>query len=189
MIINNTKRFIFYHVPKAAGSSVHAALRTEAGSRKVRGSRHLTPNQFLSSLNLLQRWKVKNYFTFCFVRNPFERFGSAHRYLLNHEVGRRNNCPEDVNDFASLLAAGKEWVLNLRSMTPQARYTEHVSFVGRFENLEQDFSEICERLAIIAPLGHANSSGESTRYFDTLTSTTRSIIYRHFHEDFERAID
>jgi hypothetical protein len=179
MIINHSKRFIFFHVPKTGGTSVQAALRAVPGSRKPSGSKHLTPAEYRA--DRFTHWRTRHYFTFCFVRNPLERFGSLHRYVMGRG---QHDCPHDVNDFAAMLADGVAWVLDLRSIRPQSEYARHVTFTGRYERLEDDLSEVCGKLGINIELPHKNASGGTQRYTDQYTPRTIDILTDFYQDDF-----
>jgi hypothetical protein len=184
MIVNHSRRFIFFHVPKAAGTSLRTSLRSVFGSTRPPGSRHLTPAEYFGRLNWYRRWKVSDYFTFCFVRDPFERFGSAHRFTMRNGQGFHRNCVADVNDFAMMLADRVDWVIHLRSVTPQQEYAKGASFVGRYESLEEDFANICRRIGIAASLDHRNASGPETVYARQYTPRTMDILTDYYRDDF-----
>ena len=142
MLLNHDRRFIFYHVPKVAGSSIRTALKSVPGSWRLPGTgKHMTPAEFAWTWRGLVDWRLRTYFTFCFVRDPWERFGSLHRFLLHRRLHReslRKHVPDDLNDFAAALANRAPWVMNLRSIRPQSEYARAVRFVGRYERLHQD---------------------------------------------------
>jgi hypothetical protein len=187
MIVNHARRFVFYHVPKAAGTSVAAAMLHVPGSEKFGGTKHLTPAQYRSRLGWFDRLRLTRYWTFCFVRNPWDRFGSLHRYLLSIELGRANGCPSDVNDLALLLEDRAEWVMNLHSIRPQVAYADHVDFVGRYETIEQDFASVCQRLGLDSiSLKHKNSSGGRVNYTSCFTPRTIDIIAGTYRDDIDR---
>jgi len=181
MIVNHRHKFIFYHVPKAAGSSVRTAIGDVAGSCRPRGlgTRHSTPDEFLQSVGLISRWRYRRYFSFCFIRNPWERFGSAH----NYNVKGGGPLPADVNDAAKMLADGVDIVVKRRSFIPQVKFTKGVSFVGRFENLDVDFGSVCKTIGQSLSLPRLNVSSETTSYLDTFTPRTIDIITRYYAED------
>ena len=94
MIVNHRRRFIFYHVPKAAGTSIRTALDKIPGSSRPSGTKHWTPSEYQARIGWLQKLRIRNHFTFCFVRDPLERFGSAHQFNLRRGT---SILPPDVN--------------------------------------------------------------------------------------------
>ena len=179
MIVNHRRRFVFYHIPKAAGTSVRTALLDVPGSSKPRGTKHWTPEEYQRRIGWLGRLRMKNYFTFCIVRDPFERFGSAHRYAL--QIGKP--LPLDVNDAASMLADGVFKTTEWRSLIPQVEFARGRSFIGRYENLEGDFTEIGKRLGLSFKLQKLNASGCEGSYRRLYTSRTMDILSARYAED------
>jgi hypothetical protein len=61
-----------------------------------------------------------------------------------------------------------------------------VDYVGRFENLDVDFAEICSRLGLQPPaLGHENRSEGRVDYRTYYCEETRDIVARYFSRDIE----
>lgn len=60
-----------------------------------------------------------------------------------------------------------------------------VDFVGRFENIEEDFRAICRKVGITASLPHVNKS-KRTDYRDYYDAETRDLTARLYAEDIER---
>ncbi len=60
-----------------------------------------------------------------------------------------------------------------------------VDFVGKFENLDQDFQSICQKVGISASLPHINKS-KRTNYQDYYDAETRDLTARLYAEDIER---
>ncbi len=60
-----------------------------------------------------------------------------------------------------------------------------VDFVGKFENLDEDFRSICQKVGISARLPHINKS-KRTDYRDYYDSETRDLTAQLYAEDIER---
>ncbi|MBL0373107.1 sulfotransferase family 2 domain-containing protein [Rhizobium sp. KVB221] len=201
MIVNDIHKFVFVHVPKAAGTSIRAALRDIDGLNrmpvKATGTKHETPTEMLARLNLQMSDRmpsrskaagsINEYLFFCFVRNPWARFCSLHKYLRMAEIAKAHPVPADVNEFAGQLGAREPWVMNLHSIKPQTSYAcEPVSFVGRYETLKEDFQTISLRIGIEPVLPHRNESGSYQEDYRTLlTSNSVDIIADFFKSDVE----
>jgi hypothetical protein len=83
MIINHERQFVFFHIPKTAGWSVRSALAKIPGSIDIgKTTKHLTPREVGDALQI-DATQIQGYFSFCFVRDPWERFGSLHRFQRN----------------------------------------------------------------------------------------------------------
>ena len=59
-------------------------------------------------------------------------------------------------------------------------------FVGRFENLEQDFSQICDSLKINTNLAHANKTKNKKPYETYYDEESRAALAHKFVNDIER---
>jgi len=114
------------------------------------------------------------------VRNPWERFGSAHRYNIDKGSGV---LPKDVNDAAKMLADGVAQAVTLRSLIPQVKFAKGVSFVGRFENIDADFADVCGKLGLHLSLPTLNTAAEPLRHLETFTPATIEILNNYYADD------
>ena len=75
-----------------------------------------------------------------------------------------------------------------RHLNPQINFSLDMTcldFVGRFENLQEDFSLICEKTGIpYEPLPHKNKS-KSRNYRDYYNKETAEHVYHLYKKDFE----
>lgn len=127
---------------------------------------------------------VSDYQFFCFVRNPWARFCSLHRFLRGKEK-LHTKVPEDINEFARKLADKDQWTMGLHSVRPQVDFaTPLMTFVGRYENLAADFSTLSEKLNLTVSLPHENSSGSyKASYRDLLSEASAAMIAEHYEND------
>jgi hypothetical protein len=100
----------------------------------------------------------EEFFTFCTVRNPFERFVS-HCYLLYRHNEQIRKRPWET--MKQTLRDARMW----RIMRPQIEFitdTEGrilVDCIGRFENLQFHFEKVCKRIGVPAmPLPRVNAT-------------------------------
>ena len=60
-------------------------------------------------------------------------------------------------------------------------------FVGRFENLESDFAEVCRRIEIpFDGLPHWNRTGGGDDYLDYFDADSLRAVEQFYREDFEK---
>jgi hypothetical protein len=59
-----------------------------------------------------------------------------------------------------------------------------VDFIGRFENLTEDFARVCRRIGISAQLPHRNKSGRGD-YRGQYSDRTAQMIADAFRDDIE----
>ncbi len=168
MIIKD--RFVFVHVPKTGGVSVTEAL----GGRTKGMALHLP----------LARIKAGNRFTFGFMRNPWARLVSLHRFLM---ADGRATVPFRpwLTDGAFNLDEDRDGDPPLQRR-PQMWWLDGCDFIGRFERLQEDFDLVSTHIGI-APrrLPHLNATagGDWRGEYD---DGTWGFVERHFARDIER---
>lgn len=179
MIISASKRFIFIHNPKAAGTSIRRALSPWDTGRGVRAkTKHETINEFLTRT----QYDISGYFVFGFVRNPWDRFSSFYHFLK----GRSEQYPEintvrDVNELAQRI--DEPWLRNRYSIQPQHQYfNKRVNFIGRYEELSTTIPYISKKLGVPIKIGHANKSA-NRKYVTLFTDEGREIIAGRYAKD------
>ena len=177
-MINHKHKCIFIHIPKTAGKSIELALGADL--RKLHRSRthikHGTPLEW----RYPKHWE--KYFTFTFVRNPWDRFVSA--YFCDWGMLRRNPLPRrriiarlgsvGFKDFVKHHSDHYEWSRFYKSQMDWI--VSNYDFIGRFENLQEDFNVVCDKIGIPQQeLPHKNKTNHKhyTEYYD---DETREII-------------
>jgi hypothetical protein len=199
VIVNDKYRFVFVHIPKAAGTSIRTALKNVEGRNrrptKDLETKHETPRELLERFSLTpsspmpsgkNSIPVSDYLFFCFARNPWSRFCSLHRYLFARTRAKgHTTVPEDVNEFARRLGDQDPWIMRFKSIRAQADYlSPEMGFIGRYENLEADFNAIMARLGLTLELPHENKSSHNKEDYRTLlTPASAEIIARHYADD------
>ncbi len=179
MVISYMRRFLFVHVYKVAGMSVEKALKPFdvrsglAGHAPAEQRRLLEGLGFNPAILDMQRHMLApeirdalgaplfaKLFKFAFVRNPWDLQLSLYHFNLKH--------PEFAGDQATLTAGSFEAYImakapERRPVGQQKRFVVDrdgaplMDFVGRFENLEADFAQVCARLNVSGvTLGHVN---------------------------------
>lgn len=127
---------------------------------------------------------LEKYFTFSFVRNPWDRFVSAWRYM-----GRDSNSSQPFEEFIKLLErevkTGASLTWEYLSL-PQSDFIGSPDFTGKFETLDDDFSLICETLGLpVRKLKKRNTTG-GKHYKEYYTSKTKNIVSELYKKDIER---
>lgn len=210
-MISDRYKCIFVHIPKSAGTSVGTKLgiysdESFRGMQDHRSIRHLTP---LRSINILQTsprvyaevvyyrvrdslmlgrsyptgQQLESYYKFSFVRNSWARVFSWYRNVMNDKVHkRRYRIPEDA-DF--------EWFVNNRlgTLRSQLYYLiDHqgrlgVDFVGRYENLHNDFDIICNNIGIDDSSLPEKMRRSPESYADAYTDDMVERVRQHYSDD------
>lgn len=171
MVVNHYRRFVFIHVPKTGGSSVTEALQRLPGSvRRLHfGTKHLTTAEFRARLRERTRWqpsRIAAYAVLAFVRNPWDRMASLHRFLGTRP---RSTPIPPFEDFLRQLKDQPDSMPRRHSMRPQSDFVERDAFaVGYFEALQPAFAEIGRVFGFDAELGHEKRTATAARDYRAL---------------------
>ena len=174
-MISHSHNFLFIQIPKTATSSIHGSLAQYMKydySKIGRHSKYSEAAEFYP--------ESKNYFKFAFVRNPWDRLLSFYFFK------KTDRAKIKISDDLSL----KNFILTEAGQTKfnQCSYIDGFdenSFIGRFENLQEDFNKICETIDIpkqTLPLGNATKHNHYTEYYD---DETREIVEEKYAQDID----
>jgi hypothetical protein len=205
VIVSYSHRFIFIHVPKAAGMSIDGALAPYAHRTE-----HVLVNRLLALVGIhvnhytSHRWKrfrrhvtartvrrhlparvYNDFFKFAFVRNPWDRIVSQYHYILRNRTYHRHRLVTSMSDFREYV--GYELSRNKprqRDFVTDRRGRLIVDFVGRYERLDRDFAAVCRTLNVEAVLPHVNrtSHRDYRCYYDP---PTIERVASHFRKDID----
>jgi len=187
-MISHKHKFIFTHIPKTGGSSVHSTLND-----------YFEPNQQMH--NDLQKDLKKcsnDYFKFAFVRNPWDMTVSFYHFVWYSEVmkwwrtGRRSK-PWSFKHWIKSRHFKRQrgWKKNRCYCSNQLCWVSSydgellVDFIGKFENLQEDFNIICDKIGIPQQqLPHKNATKHKsyTEYYD---DDTKQIVAEKYAKDIE----
>jgi Sulfotransferase family len=199
-VISARHRCVFVHVPKTAGMSVeHVFVQLSGLTWETRAPlllhgnddprlgpprlAHLTAGEYVSCGHLSAE-EFASYFKFAFVRNPWDRMVSEYKYR-----GFPVKIDFKTYLFRRLPAPG--WTDTYRHIIPQLDFVADesgrllVDFVGRFENLQADFDQVCVRLGLApTPLPRVNRSLEDDQplSFRELRKRLRRAIHTRERE-------
>ena len=194
-MISHKHKFIFTHVPKTAGTAIRVAMDGEYD--QLHNPHHMS---MFEIKKLLPKKTFETYFKFLFVRNPYARQVSewefAHKILNLYEKLDNNTQKKDLEeDYRRKLKIKKfknfkEFCLGFNNYCGyyyRDPDTDKVlpDFIGKFENLQQDFNTVCDKIGIPRKqLPHKNKSTHKhyTEYYD---DETRQIVAEKYAKDIE----
>tara|TARA_A100001037_G_scaffold306597_1_gene353094 strand:+ start:17827 stop:18462 length:636 start_codon:yes stop_codon:yes gene_type:complete len=203
-VISHKYKFLSIRIPKTASTSVTFALNEYFDIHGC--SDENSPYRYHSSASRLkehfnsQNWNFDEYFKFAFVRNPWDRFVSNCFFLINEFEKEQNNPtgihpPEFLNKAKHIASFGsfKKIVMDGTALhTSPTQYdflkindSVGVDFIGKTENLQEDFNTVCDKIGIPQQkLPHANSTKHKhyTEYYD---DETRQIVAEKYAKDIE----
>lgn len=196
MIINHKYKFIFIHIQKTAGTSITNSLYGIEGTENLHHSH--------SMLNSIDINEFKDYFKFCFVRNPFDRLLSWYNMILkkglhndwsNYILKNSTNFSEFLNlqdvileknplELQSLVDYPKSLTFNQLDYVTDNLGRIQCDFFGRFENINQDFEYLSEKLNIKLELNHLNKF-EHKLYKEYYNDKDVKIVENLYKKDLE----
>jgi hypothetical protein len=203
MILSTQYRFIFIHINRTGGTSITQSLRPYS-TQPVRSpwTRFLTRYGLLRNVeraNFPPHWtaqKIKqrlprglfdDYLTAAFVRNPFSWIVALYNAIEKSNGHRYQARVAGMSGFPKYV----DWEIrrNKRSISrfvtdPDGRLM--VDFIGRFENLHEDFSRLCQTIGL-APieLPHAATRRPHADYRSYYNDETREKVAHHWKQDIE----
>lgn len=172
-MINHEYKCIFVEVPKTGSTSIRSIIGRPA-------KHHLT---IVEIENQVTKQQFDEYFKFAFVRNPWDRALSLYEYILKtpkhyyHE-----QCLQFVN-FSAYLRERPPLPQQYDFLSKHGK--NQLNFIGRFENLQQDFNTVCDKIGIPKQkLRHQNKSKHKhyTEYYD---DEAREIVAEKYAKDIE----
>ena len=166
MVISHRLKYIFFHIPKTAGTSIRQVLLSPNFQVDVIGKwdgmdKEKIKNNSLIDWNLKQHsditqikeyfekytnYNYDEYFKFAFIRNPWDRQVSKYEFYMQKVYYQTDASPvnaELAKRFRNLTA--KEFLINI--INHQHKFiceddSVAVDFLGKFETLHDDMKEI-----------------------------------------------
>jgi hypothetical protein len=212
-VISHKHKFIFVHIPKCGGTSVELALLKNEGVNIGNYSkRHLgeLSEEYRQKYRLGYDYegisvqhrhidqykdeKEKKYFTFSFVRNPWDKLVSEYFYIRKFLPYSKCNETEfnlkykTFEEFVRKAGMVCAWP---RHEDPQINFilnydrNKLVEFVGKCEDMKRDFDYVCDKIGIPPiNLPHRNKTKHKhyTEYYD---DETRQIVAEKYDKDIE----
>lgn len=203
-MISHQYKCIFVEVPKTGSTSIRKILGDPGKPHcdileiLYEIEKTLLPYDFTNRkpmpLDQVSRENLANkifgeYFKFGFVRNPWDRTVSLY-------LRREGICLSELISFDQFV----DWIkyssdtcihpsrhTNQMDWLTDSRGNVIVDFIGRFEQLDQDWAFVCQKIGLSGTvLPHLNRRGHEKRHYaEYYTPRTREIIARKFATDIE----
>lgn len=193
MLISHKHKFIFIHIQKTAGTSISSALNPfceESYPSLKHWSAAEIKEKFGSDI-----WN--EYFKFTFIRNPYERLLSWYNMIDKNRWRPNSNLfqshiKKNIHSFSEFIMEDNHFI-DINKF-PQQRISQFkiisenrrviIDFVGRYENLNEDFNYICKKLNIAQTiLPHINKF-DHDHYMNYYTKEMISEVNSFAEEDF-----
>ena len=206
-MISNKYKCIYVHIPKSAGNSIEYALGHDRNRKDILDINektytdisHNTAAKIKKHHTNEEQWN--NYFKFAIVRNPFDRIVSSYNFLC--KITKTSNLRDSVpfkdfvfrkgifkNDFHPSIIIKKNNKYRQIMPSHQYVYDENnnllVDYVGKFENLKEEWDFICKQLKVELELGHYNKCNrDNEHYRDYYDEETKVFVTEACKKDLE----
>lgn len=210
MLLSHRHNFLFVHIAKTGGTSVRAALaplrwrdpwywlafpchRLSHLSGHRLGTKFPRHAKIIAAKEMLPHEIFTRLYKFAFVRNPWDLQVSSYHHLKRE----RPHLVAHVKDFADFvrykLDPERVYEYHLdTSIEMQSDYLKDLSgkivvdFIGRYERLQDDFDQVCERLRVrkktLPHKRQAKDRDDYRRYYDDITA---DLVAKRFRPDIE----
>ena len=206
MLISYEHKFIFVHVYNTAGASIKEALKDYASelekfkinrpSKQINDRPNPLYDKWYTYLYHVKAKEIKkelpkeiydNFYKFAFVRNPWDRMVSAYHSILSntrHPYHRNFKSLRNFDEFVEGLVTIKKNEEIQKNFVTDSEGKLIVDFVGRYENLEQDFYRLCTVLNVKAFIPPSKNPIKR-KYRDYYNDKTIKLIEDYLKEDIE----
>jgi hypothetical protein len=210
MLLSLKYNFLFVHIAKTGGTSVRSALNplrwrdpyyvpificsklSQLTGHRI-GAKFPRHAKVIAAREMLPRELFDRLFKFAFVRNPWDLQISSYHHLRRE----RPRLLEGIEDFSAFL----RWKLD-----PERHYQYHidtsidiqsdylidldgriiVDFIGKYEQLQQDFNDVCGRIGIKPKtLPHKRRATDRNDYRKYYSDDTAQLVADFFKRDIE----
>jgi hypothetical protein len=187
-MVSHKHKFIFIHIPKTGGTSVQKTLMNNANIKRADFTKHEHLHRDLLSKTTFGHealpHKLKSYFSFCFVRNPWEKIVSQYHFN-RHWFGMQNY---KFDEYVFAFKRGRRVSAKNPYFLPwitDEKGNVIVDFIGRYENIQEDFNTICDKIGIPQQqLPHKNKT-KHKHYTEYYEDETRQIVAQKYAKDID----
>lgn len=195
-MIFHQHKAVFFHIPKTAGYSIERFLDSEKnrnamifhpdvvfGLNDGQFTQHLP---YSDILKYVSEDVLNEYYKFTFVRNTWDRLVSAFSYI-HGQNGTKENFKNELIKKCKLLKSGKmSSTDHYNSQMPYIFFEDKIAvdFIGRFENLQDDFKTVCDALDVpFKELGKKNFSKREDDYRLYYDDDLRNLVYETYSNE------
>jgi hypothetical protein len=192
-MINFKHKFVLIHVPKTGGSSFRYQLDQDSFEDKFKFG-HASAKDHMDYLGE----DYKEYFSFAITRNPWDRLVSSFFYLqkggsqgkYDLKMEKKLSKFKSFEDFICA-DSGLDSFLDEVHFKPQYAMLYEggeclVDFVGKYEELQQSFDFVCEKLNLKkTTLAHKNKSTHE-HYSNCYNDHTIKIVADKYSKDIRK---
>jgi dermatan 4-sulfotransferase 1 len=187
-------KLAYISIPKVASSSTRRLLNERQGQTKS------GPNPARTSLSISQLLRLRDeYFLFSFVRNPLTRLYSCYRDKVVNAESRHKRCsfsPYRIH-FGMTFDGFVSRVVQIPDRSADQHFSSLSSFlvhdgellvdyVGKFENITEDWEVISTRFGLLLPTRTKRVSGPRVSLEDIpVSAASLALVITHYAQDLD----
>ncbi len=192
--VNHQLGVIFIHIPKTAGNSITTALNEHSDPSEKQSPKIGKHAKAWEVRFLLGEEQWQNYFSFAFVRNPWDLMVSSYHWWLQKAIDmkqyrRHVRRIQRKGDFKKFIRSKYgRCMINERYgnlfdwISDYSTGEKIVDYVGRVETLQQDWEKICKHAGMEpGVIGRLNATRRSD-YRDYYDNETRGLVAKRFYK-------
>lgn len=194
-MIDHVNKCIFVHIPRCAGSSMERLLIGKDWYHVDEKTKHLIASHARELYS--EYWN--DYFKFSFVRNPWDRMVSMHKWGPFYGVKMKDE-KLDISGYIKKLDSGVEIdkrtsysSSKMKKIISDAIYlnilNEELDFIGKFENLNEDFIKLSDLMKLkinkLPTVKNYDKSKNEKHYTEYYDDETRELVAEIYAKDIE----
>lgn len=188
MLLSHLHKFLTIDIPKTGTKTLRAILCTKEqhhdgiSNNKIvdvvglydskKFKQHCSLSLCIKDLDSLGL-DIKSYFTFSFVRNPWERHVSR-LFWVDSNIRKVINFTEKLENIILNARNQHHFIYDKDTNTT-------VDHIARFENYEQEVKKFCDKFGINTTIPHLNKS-KKYNYKDFYTKELIDKVYEREHK-------
>ena len=207
MLINHDQKFVFIHVQKNAGISIEHTIKKHFPTTKVWHGRHGRASDGINEIGI-EKWD--QYYSFAFVRNPWDRMVSWYSMiqsakknlpfykkwtkspfeseLWNYAINNSNDFEsflENCTDVIFDLGCYKSFAFNQMDYLTDEYGNIVVDYIGRFEDIDSEILTILHTIGIKDFVFPQKNKSQHQHYRTYYSAHAQRIVEERFSKDIQ----
>lgn len=181
-MISNQHKCFFIHIPKTGGASIDKVLSIgdDAYYENIKNY-HCNCNKWRKKYPT--EWKT--YYKFAFVRNPWDLRVSYYFYNKTQGTFRGKHARnKSFSEYIKFYSKKQKSLIAKSQMYFLGGNINNVDFIGKFENLKNDFDIVCDKIGMHQELPHINKTNHKP-YWEYYDEETKELVGKFYAKDID----